>query len=232
MRKVICVTLVFCVITGVSAQRTDPTRDFRKTLFWGIAFTATSAKMRTVVHQDFYNRTDSLLAIRPAGQAGGGFGGTLAYKFGGDKRFELKTQTMLQLHQRDISYVWKSRATETLKIETISFDIPVDLKYYSVMPQNTRFYVLAGVRWSYDFQSNEGVPIGNDKPLVALKATNYYYEYGAGWEFRLQYVDLSLELRMSNGINNALVRIPNSFYSGSLKAIYPRLFSISLMAQN
>jgi hypothetical protein len=37
---------------------------------------------------------------------------------------------------------------------------------------------------------------------------------------------------MSNGLNNALIKVPNSYYSGSLSAIYPRLFSISLMAQN
>lgn len=215
-----------------TAQRTDPTRDFRKTLFWGIAFTATNAKMKTVLAPEFFNRTDSLLGIRPVALAGGGFGGTMAYKFGADKRFELKTQTMLQLHQRDIKFVWKSLPEQTLKIETISFDIPLDLKYYSVMPRNTRFYVLAGARWSYDFQSNEGIPIGVSKPMVAMKATTWYYEYGAGWEFRLQYVDLALELRMSNSINNALVRIPDSYYSGSLKAIYPRLFSITLMAQN
>lgn len=216
----------------VLAQRTDPTRDFRKTLFWGIAFAGTNAKMKTVVHKDFYNRTDSLSAIRPIGSAGGGFGGTLAYKFGGDKQFEVKTQTMLQLHQREIQYVWKNQASEKLKIETISFDIPIDLKYYSVMPRNTRMYVLTGLRWSHDFQSNEGVPISPSKPLVAMKANTFYYEYGAGWEFRLEYVDLSVELRMSNGINNALVRIPDSYYSGSLRAIYPRLFSITLMAQN
>jgi hypothetical protein len=37
---------------------------------------------------------------------------------------------------------------------------------------------------------------------------------------------------MSNGLNNALVRVPDSYYSGSMSAIFPRLFSISLMAQN
>lgn len=218
--------------SGVYAQRTDPTRDFRKTLFWGIAFSGTQAKMRTVLAPEFYQRTDSLLGIKPVSSAGGGFGGTLAWKFGSEKRFEIKTQAMLQLHQRDLKYIWKSVPAQTLKIETISFDVPLDLKYYSVMPRNTRFYVLAGGRWSHDFQSNEGVPIGTSKPLVAIKANTIYYEYGAGWEFRLQFVDLSVELRMSNGINNALVRIPDSYYSGSLKAIYPRLFSITLMAQN
>jgi Outer membrane protein beta-barrel domain len=232
MRKISTFFFSLLIFSGLLAQRTDPTRDFRKTLFWGIAFSGTSAKMKTVLHPEFYNRTDSLLAIRPMAQSGGGFGGTLAVKFGAEKRLELKTQTMLQLHQRNIQYIWKSVPTQTLKIETISFDIPLDLKYYSVMPRNTRFYVLAGLRWSHDFQSNEGVPIGASKPLVAIKDDTYYYEFGAGWEFRLQYVDLSLELRMSNGINNALVRIPDSYYSGSLKAIYPRLFSLTLMAQN
>lgn len=219
-------------LSRASAQGTDPTRDFRKKLFWGIAFTATNAKMKMVLHEEFYNRTDSLLAIRPVASAGGGFGGTLATKFGRDRRWEIKTQTMLQLHQRDIRYEWKNRLPETLKIETISFDIPLDLKYYSVMPRDARFYVLAGGRWSHDFQSNEGVPIGVNKPLVAMKANTIYYEFGAGWEFRLQYVDLSIELRMSNGINNALVRVPGSYYSGSMKAMYPRLFSLTLMAQN
>jgi hypothetical protein len=220
------------VALQLQAQRMDPMRDFRKNLFWGIAFTGTSAKMKMQLHQDFFSRTDSLLAIRPTSQAGGGFGGTLAHKFGADRRFEVKMQTMLQLHQRNLQYKWKSQPLQTLKIETISFDIPIDLKYYSVMPKNTRFYVLGGLRWSHDFQSNENVIIGASKPLVAIKANTYYYEFGTGWEFRLQYVDLSIELRMSNGLNNALVRVPESYYSGSLKALYPRLFSLTLMAQN
>jgi hypothetical protein len=68
--------------------------------------------------------------------------------------------------------------------------------------------------------------------LIAIKANTYYYEFGAGMEFRLDFVDMSVELKMSNGLNNALVRVPNSYYSGSLSALFPRLFSISLMAQN
>lgn len=220
------------LVSLANAQRLDPLRDFRKKFFWGIAFCATQVKMKTELDASFFNRTDSLLAIRPIAQAGGGFGGTLAHKFGGDRRWEIKTQTMLQLHQRTVQYKWKTQPTQNLKIETISFDIPIDLKYYSVMPRNTRFYVLGGLRWAYDFQSNEDVVIGASKPLIAIKANTYHYEFGAGWEFRLQYVDLSVELRMTNGLNNALVRVPESYYSGSLRALYPRMFSLTLMAQN
>jgi hypothetical protein len=125
-----------------------------------------------------------------------------------------------------------SQFKDVVEQQTISFDIPLTLKYRSDMPNNTRMYVLGGVRWSHDFQSNQGLVIGESKPLVALKANTYYYEVGAGMEFRLDFVDLSLELKMSNGLNNALIRVPNSYYSGSMASIYPRLFSISLMAQN
>jgi hypothetical protein len=100
------------------------------------------------------------------------------------------------------------------------------------MPNNSGFFVVGGLRWSHDFQSNEKLVIGASKPLVALKENTYYYEFGAGFEFRMEYVDLSIELKMSNGINNGLVRVPESYYSGSMSAIYPRLFSITLMAQN
>jgi len=207
-------------------------RDFNKNFFWGIAFSGTSAKLKTVLDPGFFEHTDSLLAVRPLASAGGGFGGSIAHKFGAEKRFEVKTQAMLQLHQRSLQYSWKSRPTQTLRIESITFDVPLDLKYYSVMPKNTRFYVLSGLRWSHDFQSNQNVVIGPTKPLVAMKANTLSYEIGGGFEFRLQYVDLSVELRLTNGFTNALVRIPESYYSGSLKAIYPKLISLSLMAQN
>lgn len=146
--------------------------------------------------------------------------------------WELKMLTMLQLHERTLDYTWQHTPGPNLKIETISLDIPLTIKYRSTMPNNTGMYIIGGVRWSHDFQSNEDVPIGDTKPLVAIKKNTYYYEMGAGFEFRLDFVDLSLEFKLSNGLNNALVRIPNSYYSGSLSAIYPRLFSISLMAQD
>ncbi len=229
MRKVIAIAL-FWLCLQAQAQ-TDPNRIYRKHFFWGIAFTGTYAKMKMNLDPVFWQRQDSIAGIFPDGQAGGGFGGTVAYRFG--KHWELKTLTMLQLHQRDLKYQWRHTPGPDIKMETISFDLPLTLKYRSKMHENKRFYVLGGLRWSHDFQSNEDVVIGVNKPLVALKKNTFYYEYGAGWEFQLDFVDLSIELKMSNGLNNGLAnRVPNSYYSGSIQSIFPRLFSLSLMAQN
>ncbi len=208
----------------------DPMRIFRKRFFWGIAFAGTQAKMKMELDPVFWQRTDSIQSIRPGGQVGGGFGGSVAMRMG--RFWEVKMLTMLQLHERTLQYTWQNTPGPNLKIETISLDIPLTLKYRSSMPNNTGMYIIGGLRWSHDFQSNEDVPIGDTKPLIAIKKNTYYYEMGAGFEFRLDFVDLSLEFKLSNGLNNALVRIPNSYYSGSLSAIYPRLFSISLMAQD
>jgi len=206
MRKIIVLILLLVLVGKSIAQPRDYNRDYRKHFFWGIAFAGTSAKMKMELDPVFWQRTDSIASIRPQGQAGGGFGGSVAYRFG--KYWEVKTLTMLQLHQRNIQYTWQHTPGPNIKIETISFDVPLTLKYRSDMPNNTRMYVLGGVRWSHDFQSNEGLVIGESKPLIALKANTYYYEVGAGMEFRLDFVDLSLELKMSNGLNNALIKCP------------------------
>jgi hypothetical protein len=229
MRKIIVIAL--CWVCLQTQAQTDPNRIYRKHFFWGIAFTGTYAKMKMNLDPVFWQRQDSIAAILPQGQAGGGFGGTIAYRFG--KNWELKALTMLQLHQRDLQYRWRHTPGPDIKMETISFDLPLTLKYRSKMHGNKRFYVLGGMRWSHDFQSNQDVVIGVNKPLVALKKNTFYYEYGAGWEFQLDFVDLSVELKMSNGLNNGLAnRVPNSYYSGSIQSIFPRLFSLSLMAQN
>jgi len=188
MRKIIVLILLLVVAGKSFSQPRDYNRDYRKHFFWGIAFAGTYAKMKMELDPVFWQRTDSIQSIRPGGQSGGGFGGSVACRLG--KYWEVKTLTMLQLHQRDIQYTWQHTPGPNIKIETISFDMPLTIKYRSDMPNNTRMYVLGGVRWSHDFQSNEGLVIGESKPLIAIKANTYYYEFGAGMEFRLDFVDM------------------------------------------
>ena len=123
MRKIIVLILLLVVAGKSFSQPRDYNRDYRKHFFWGIAFAGTYAKMKMELDPVFWQRTDSIQSIRPQGQAGGGFGGSVAYRFG--KYWELKTLTMLQLHQRNIQYAWQHTPGPNIKIETISFDIPV-----------------------------------------------------------------------------------------------------------
>ena len=187
MRKIIVILLCAFLAIGSNADPIvdrlletatpkDPNRIYRKHFFWGIAFSATQAKMKMQLDKTFWDRTDSIANIAPEDQMGGGFGGSVALRIG--RHWEMKMLTMLQLHNRNLKYTWQGKPGPTIKIESICFDIPLTFKYRSDMPNNTGFFVLGGVRWSHDFQSNEDMVIGASKPLVALKQDTYYYEFG------------------------------------------------------
>ncbi|MEY4897163.1 MAG: hypothetical protein RL525_556, partial [Bacteroidota bacterium] len=89
MRKIIVLILLLVVAGKSFSQPRDYNRDYRKHFFWGIAFAGTYAKMKMELDPVFWQRTDSIQSIRPGGQSGGGFGGSVACRLG--KYWEVKT---------------------------------------------------------------------------------------------------------------------------------------------
>jgi hypothetical protein len=207
------------------AQQTDPTREY-KPMHFGISIAMANAKMKTTFSPSFFQTTDSLYSIKPQGFPGIGFGGLIAFRL--SEHVEFRTLAMLHLLQRNLQYQFNDRLDD-IKMETVSFDIPLLFKYKSDRHRNTRFYALGGGRWTHDFQSNEDADLNPVKPIVASKKNLLYYEMGTGVEFHLDYILFAMELKMSNGINNALVKVPGSIYSGSLNSIQPRIFQFSLL---
>ncbi len=221
------ITTIIALIFGFAAQaqEVDPTREY-KPMHFGISIAMCQAKMKTTFSPSFYQTTDSLYSITNQGFPGVGFGGVLAFRL--SEHLEFRTLAMLHLLQRNMQFQFKDRKDD-IKLETVSFDIPVGFKYKSDRHKNTRFYVLGGARWTHDFQSNEDADLNPVKPIVASKKNVYYYEFGSGVEFHLEYVMFGLELKMSNSLNNALVKVPGSIYSGSLNSMNPRIFQLSLL---
>ncbi len=209
----------------LSAQQVDPTREY-KPMHFGISIAMANAKMKTTFSESYYRTTDSLYTITPQGFPGIGFGGLVAFRL--SEHMEVRTLAMLHLLQRNLKYQFNDRLDD-IKMETVSFDIPISFKYKSDRHKNTRFYALGGTRWTHDFQSNEDADLNPVKPIVASKKNVFYYEFGTGVEFHLDYIMFGLEMKMSNSINNALVKVPGSIYSGSLNSLHPRIFQISLL---
>lgn len=215
----------------------NPNRDYLKHWFWGYAIAGVQPKTKLSFSNYYFNqKPDSVKSILANSQAGLAFGLTYAYRLG--RNWEIKSWAMLHLYQRTLNYEFFNRAPQIVKIETASGDFPINVKYRSAMPNNTRMYIVGGVRYSYDFYSNQGKPIGNIQPLVASKKHSMYYEYGAGFEFRLQYVDVGIEFKMSNAITNQLVAgskyfvNPNNIYNRCLEGMRSRLFSVTIFASN
>lgn len=93
------------------------------------------------------------------------------------------------------------------RLESSFLEFPLLLKYKGERLNNVRPYVITGLNYRYDLAGKK--EYDDEKPIyVRLKRSDLYYEAGAGMDFYLTYFKLSVELKMSNGLRNIIVKEP------------------------
>lgn len=93
------------------------------------------------------------------------------------------------------------------KMESSFLEFPLLLKFKGERMNNVRPYVIGGFNYRYDLAGKK--EYDEEKPIyIRLKRPDFYYEFGSGMDFYLSYFKLSIELKMSNGIGNVLVKEP------------------------
>jgi hypothetical protein len=91
------------------------------------------------------------------------------------------------------------------KLESSFLEFPLLLKYKGERLNNVRPYVIGGFNFRYDLAGKK--EFDDAKPIyIRIKRPDLYYEMGAGLDFYLTYFKLSVELKMSNGFGNVLVK--------------------------
>ena len=210
-----------CLAYPTRAQQNLPLYDLKPAHF-GFGIILGQAKLKTTLASDFHLQ-DSILHVKNNGFPALGIAGLLNLKVA--KHLDFRFAPGLTLAQRNMDFVFEDR-TDNVVIETVSFDLPFILKYKSERVKNTRFYVLAGLRYSFDYQSDEQTERGPFKKMVPLKKRQISYEFGVGLDLYLEYFKLSPEIKMSNGLNNVLSK-DDYIYTGAFDGIFTRLFSLT-----
>jgi hypothetical protein len=91
------------------------------------------------------------------------------------------------------------------KLESSFLEFPLLLKYKGERLNNVRPYVIGGLNYRYDLAGKK--EYDDAKPIyIRIKRPDLYYELGAGLDFYLTYFKLSIELKMSNGFGNVLIK--------------------------
>jgi hypothetical protein len=94
---------------------------------------------------------------------------------------------------------------EQQKLESSFLEFPLLLKYKGDRMNNVRPYVIGGLNYRYDLAGKK--EFDDAKPIyLRIKRPDLYYELGAGIDFYLTYFKLSVELKMSNGLGNVLIK--------------------------
>jgi hypothetical protein len=122
------------------------------------------------------------------------------------KYFDIRFLPGVSFGQRTIRYYVNQTPDPIPQVLESSFlEFPLLLKFKGDRLNNVRPYVIGGMNFRYDLAGKK--EFDEDKQVyIRLKRPDLYYEMGAGLDFYLTYFKLSIELKMSNGIGDILVK--------------------------
>jgi hypothetical protein len=121
--------------------------------------------------------------------------------------------------QRNIRY-YKDQVlyNDQQRLESSFLEFPFLLKLKGDRLNNVRPYVIGGFNYRYDLAAKKD--FDEEKPVyIRIKKPDLYYELGGGLDFYLPYFKLSVELKMSTGLTDVLVREVNPKHPEYVNAI-------------
>lgn len=121
-------------------------------------------------------------------------------------RLDLRFLPGVSFGQRTIMFYKNSvLVNDQQKLESSFLEFPLLLKYKGLRLNNVRPYVVGGMNFRYDLAGKK--EYDDSKPIyIRIKRPDLYYELGAGMDFYLTYFKLSIELKMSSGIGNVMIK--------------------------
>lgn len=221
----VCVFIALILLSSMStrAQEINPLYDIQKAHF-GFSIIGNYGKLKYTTAPNFMD-VDTVQQINTKSFPGFGVGGIMNVRIA--EYWDFRTMVNIQFVERHLEYNFKGGEIQTAKINSTYMEIPFLLKYKSKRNNNARFYWVGGATYRFDFDSDVNTDRSNTKPIVALNPTTFSYDFGAGLDLYFPYFKFSPEIRISNGIGNALVTDP-FIYASSLNRISPKLIQFFL----
>jgi len=171
---------------------------------------------------------DSLMAIEPVPELGFNIGIVSSLRLADD--LNLRFVPSLSFGDRVMEYTIKYNGTvlvkEQKRIESTYIDLPLSLKYMSKRLNNSRAYVLAGGRYSFDLASQSKKKADNTDVLLKLYHSDYSFTLGVGFDFFTNYFKFGTEIQMAYGMKNLLKKEAN-IYTQSIDKLNSKIFWIT-----
>jgi hypothetical protein len=109
--------------------------------------------------------------------------------------------------------------------ESVLFSMPFEFKFKSDRQTNFRFYVCAGGKLDFDFNSSARSKRVDD--VIKIKPFDYGYNLGLGFEFYFPNFIFSPEIKISNGLGNSLLRNAGEPTNKAIDKLTTRMLLIS-----
>lgn len=151
----------------------------------------------------------------------------------GDQRlgeyFNLRFIPSLSFGSRNLRYDTRLyRANDTIprvleqKVNSTFVEFPFYIKYKSKRVHNTRAYVYTGIKYSFDLASQAHKTEDNNYEPKLFRSDSYFV-LGTGFDFYMNWFKFGVELSMSYGMRDMLLR-ENNLYTNSIESLRSKIF--------
>jgi hypothetical protein len=114
------------------------------------------------------------------------------------------------------------------QVQSTYLQFPVSLKFRTDRLNNFAAYMIGGIQYGIDLQSNEkAVNSNNPDDVIKANRNAWDLQIGGGADFFLKYFKFGIEIRYSQGMNNMLIQ-DNSYYAAPLDRLRNRSWVVAL----
>ncbi len=228
--KIIVIVLlgVFGTLTAFGQKSTNSNRNFwdfrKKPYYFGITLGGNSSGYLVNKSRDFISN-DSIRIVSGVNNPGLNLHIITNLKIG--EFFDFRFIPGFSFSERKLEYTPASGPKYQKTIESVFLELPLHLRFKSVPYKDKRIFVVGGVKYTYDVQSNSRARNNLTEDLIRIAPHDFQFEIGTGIQFFLPFFIFSPEIKFSQGIGNIHI------YNGSLNEsrvidkVLSRAFSIS-----
>lgn len=178
-----------------------------------------------------FERLDSLKAVTT--ETGSGFNLGFVFERRLHKYLTIRFLPTYCFTSRSLNFYFEGKKDNISRVKIIESSIlyfPIELKLRSRRVKNFSAYILTGGGFCRDLASkrnvdNTGITI--NEQIVKLKRDDFFCTAGSGAEFYLKYIKLALEVKVSMGLRNMLVK-DNTIFASSIDKLKSKIVMISL----
>ena len=197
-------------------------RDFnRKSYYFGIniGFNSSGYKLQ---QSGFFINNDSIKVTEGKSEVGVNMHMVTNLKLG--EYFDFRFLPGFSIAQRGLEFtsVSDSKVIER-KIESVFFELPFHIRFKSEPYKDKRMFVVAGLKYSYDVQTNSK----SRKSLIRIAPHDFQYEVGVGMQMFYPYFIFSPEIKFSRGLGNILIYDKSQNEARVLENVVSQIFTIS-----
>jgi hypothetical protein len=212
-------SVVLCVEIGAQGAKNTNYLAYRaKDYYFGISLGLNSSKHQVFQSKRFIGN-EFINIAQGASAPGLNVHGIVNYKIG--EYFDFRVLPGFSFATRYIDFNQTNRVT----IESIFVDMPFQVRYKSAPYKDKRAYVVAGINYAYDVQSNSKSREANK--FIKISPHDFQVEAGFGMQFFFPYFILSPEIKFSQGITNTLLFNDQLLESTVIEKLLSRVLTFS-----